>query len=166
MLHIQEFKIKRIKQPLFSFFIHLPLCICFLISPKHHPCSLWLCFFSGLHLLPVQPHFHGTPVWVLLYEHPDRSRCTCAANTRWPIKPLVLWMLLPRGGASEDGIAHFHCVLLLVGQSELLSCPFNLVLAFLFSTGATLNHLCSSQTSVSLYREKGGLDLWLPAHVC
>jgi len=48
----------------------------------------------------------------------------------------------------------------------LLSCPFNLVLAFLFSTGATLNHLCSSQTSVSLYREKGGLDLWLPAHVC
>ena len=105
-----------------------------------------------------------------------QSGYSCTSTPTAPVAPalptpdgrsnLLSSGCFPRGGASEDRIAHFHCVLLLVGQSELLSCPFNLVLAFLFSIGATLNHLCSSQTSVSLYREKGGLDLWLPAHVC
>lgn len=140
----------------FNFLTHL-VWLFALESLRHHPCPLWLSIVNAV----AQRHEHSdtsTLTSPLCCRHPVADRST-------PSLEVLSW-----GWASQEEIAqseHFchGLVAVWVGQPEMFSCPFNLVLASLALARAILNLHCSSPTVLLLYRENGSINLSLPATV-
>lgn len=103
------------------------------------------------------------PLPILLHlccKHPISDQASC------PLGGSFLGLSIRGWSCPLSSFGAVSCSAALVGQSKPFSCPSHLVLAFLSPTRAILNLLCSSHTLVLLYRENGGMELELPAHVC
>ena len=88
------------------------------------------------------------------------SKCPITDQSSHPLDGSFLGLNIREGNCTVSSLVPWP------GLKPGFSCPFNLVLAAFSSTTAILKLHCSSHTLFLLYRENGGLHLWLPSCPC